>query len=70
MLVQSPRVNWQNQKKAPASIFKIGNPPDFEFQVANGQLEKPLATATLKFDVWDHTFAQHFAVMKNMTGRS
>ena len=36
--------------------------------VANGQLEKPTATATLKFDIGDHIFAEHFVVLKNVTG--
>ena len=31
-------------------------------------LEKPTATATLKFDIGDHIFAERFAVMKNLTG--
>ena len=33
-----------------------------------GQLEKPIATATLKFDVRDHTFAEDFVVMRILTG--
>ena len=36
--------------------------------MANGQLEKPIATATLKFDIGDHSLAEHFIVMKNLTG--
>ena len=43
-------------------------PPNFQIQVANGQLEKPTATATLKFDFGDHMFAKSFVVMKNLTG--
>ena len=35
--------------KAPNKILKFDDPPNFQIQVANGQLEKPLATATLKF---------------------
>ena len=56
------------KQQAPANIFKIDDPPNFEIQVANGQLEKPIATATLKFDIGDNTFAEHFVVMKNLTG--
>ena len=37
-------------------------------QVADGHLETPIATATLKFDIGDHIFAEHFVVMKNLTG--
>ena len=56
------------QQQAPFNILKIDDPPNFQIQVANGQLEKPTATATLKFDIGDHTFADHFVVMKNLTG--
>ena len=37
------------KQKAPNNILKIDNPPNFQIQVANGHLEKPLSTATLKF---------------------
>ena len=37
-------------------------------QVANGQLEKPLSTATLKIEIGDNSFAEHFVVMKKLTG--
>ena len=56
------------QQHAPSNILKIDDPPNFQIQVANGQLEKPTATATLKFDIGDHIFAEHFVVMKNLTG--
>ena len=36
------------KQKAPKIIFKINDPPIFQIQVANGQLEKPLAAAKLK----------------------
>ena len=58
---------YRNKKQATANIFKIDVSPIFQIQAANVQLEKPLATATLKFDFRDHTFAEHFAVMKTMT---
>ena len=56
------------QKQAPSNFLKIDDPPNFQIQVANGQLEKPTATATLKFDIGDHIFAEHFVVMKNLRG--
>ena len=56
------------QQQSPSNILKIDDPPKFRIQVANGQLEKPTATATLKFDIRDHIFAEHFVVMKNLTG--
>ena len=52
----------------PSNILKIDDPPNFQIQVANGQLEKPTATAKLKFDIGDHICAEHFVVMKNLTG--
>ena len=56
------------QQQAPSNILKIDDPPNFQIQVANGQFVKPTATATLKFDIGDHIFAEHFVVMKNLTG--
>ena len=32
------------------------------------QLEESLGATTLKFDIGDHTFAEKFVVMKNLTG--
>ena len=56
------------KQKTPNNILKIDDPPNFQIQVANGQLEKPLSTATLKFELGDKTFAEHFVVMKKLTG--
>ena len=56
------------KQQSPSNILKIDDPPNFQIQVANGQLEKLTATATLKFDIGDHIFAEHFVVMKNLTG--
>ena len=56
------------KQQSPSNILKIDDPPNFRIQVANGQLEKPTATATLKFDIVDHTFAEHFVMMENLTG--
>ena len=56
------------KQQAPSNILKTDDPPNFQIQVANGQLEKPIATITLKFDIGDHIFAEHFVVMKNLTG--
>ena len=46
----------------------MDDPPNFQIQVANGPLEKPISTATLISDIRDNTFAEHFVVMKNLTG--
>ena len=56
------------KQTAPNNILKIDDPPNFQIQVANGQLEKPSSTATLKFEIGDNTFAEHFVVMKKLTG--
>ena len=56
------------KQKAPNNILKIDDPPNFQIQVANGLLEKPLSTATLKFEIEDNSFAEHFVVMKELTG--
>ena len=55
-------------QKAPNNILKIDDPPNFQIQKANGQLEKPLSTATLKLEIGDNSFAEHFDVMKKLTG--
>ena len=31
-------------------------------------MEKPIATTTLKFDIGDHIFAEHFVLVKDLTG--
>ena len=56
------------KRQAPANIFKIDQPPNFQNQIANGQLEEPISTTTLKFDIGDSTFADHFVIVKNLTG--
>ena len=56
------------KQKAPNKILKIDDPPNFQIKVANGQLEKPLSTATLKFEIGDNTFVEHFVVMKKLIG--
>ena len=56
------------KQKALYNILKFDNPPKFQIQVANGQLEKPLSTATLKFEIADNSFAEHVVVMKYLTG--
>ena len=56
------------KQKAPNEFLKIDDPPIFQIQVANGQLEKPLSTATLKYEIGDNNFAEHFVVIKKLTG--
>ena len=54
--------------KAPKNILKIDDPPNSQIQLVKGQLEKPLSTATQCFEIGDNTFAEHFVVMKKLTG--
>ena len=56
------------KQEAPKITFKIDETPSFQIQVANSQLEKFLATATLKFETVDNNFVEHFVVMKKLTG--
>ena len=56
------------KQQAPSNGLKIDDPPNFQIQVANGQIENPIAIASLKFDIGYHTFAEFFVVMKNLTG--
>ena len=56
------------KQKAPSNILKIDDPPNFQIQGANGQLEKPLSTVTLNFETGDNSFAEQFVVMKKVTG--
>ena len=56
------------KQQSSSNILKIDDPPNFQIQVANGQLEKPTATVALNFDIVDHPFAEHFVVMENLTG--
>ena len=39
------------EQQDPSNILKIDDPPNFQIQVANDQLKKPTALATLKFDI-------------------
>ena len=55
------------KQQAPTNVFKVDDPPKFQTQVATGQIEKPKATATLKYNIGDHTFAKLFVVLKNLT---
>ena len=57
--------DWDTiRKKAPNNILKIEDPYNFQIQVPNGKLEKPLATATFEFAIGDNFFAEKFVVMK------
>ena len=55
------------QLLAPHTILNEGPPPEFQIMVANGQLEAPIATVELQFEVGDITFREKFIVMTNLT---
>ena len=52
---------------APHTLLNEGPPPEFQIMVANGQLEAPIATVELQFEVGDITFREKFIVMTNLT---
>ena len=52
---------------APHIILNEGYLPEFQFLVANGQLEAPIATVELQFEVDDITFREKFLLMTNFT---
>ena len=49
---------------ANESIKQIGPPPNFQIMVANGQLEDPIATVLLEFNVADFMLRKNFIIMK------
>ena len=57
----------RTKEQAPSKILKTDDPPKFQTQVANGELEKPTSTAILQFDIGDHSFAEHFVELKDLT---
>ena len=56
------------KEKDPNNLLKFDDPPNFQIQVANGQLEKQLSTATPKLEIGDNILAEHLVVMKKLTG--
>jgi len=46
------------------AILDTGPPPNFQIMVANGQLENPIGTVQLKFEVADMEFRERFIIMK------
>ena len=56
------------KQKAPHNILKIDDPGNFQLQIAIGWLEKPLATATVKFENGENIFAEQIFLMKRLAG--
>ena len=49
---------------APKAISDTGPEPNFQIMVSNGQLEAPIGTVSLTFEVADFMFKESFIVMK------
>ena len=52
---------------SPNTILNGGPPPEFQTMVANGQLEAPIATVELQFEIGDIIIRENFEVMANLT---
>ena len=52
---------------APQTVLNEGPSVEFQIMVANGQLESPIATVELQFEVGDNTFREIFIVKTNLT---
>ena len=48
------------------AIRETGPPPNFQIMVANEQLEVPIGTVLLKFEVTDFMLRENFIIMKNL----
>ena len=51
---------------ASEAIKETGPPPNFQIMVANGQLEVPIGTVLLEFEVADFMLKESFIIMKNL----
>ena len=51
---------------ANEAIKETGPPPNFQIMVANGQLEVPIGTVLLEFEVADFLLKENFIIMKNL----
>ena len=58
----------QIKNASPDDIVKEAEPPGFKLQVANGDLEAPLKTAILKFEIGDWNFKETFIIAERMSG--
>ena len=51
---------------ANEAIKETGPPPNFQIMVANGQLEVPIGTVLLEFEVADFKLKENFIIMKTL----
>ena len=52
---------------ANEAIKETGPPPNFQIMVANGQLEVPIGTVLLEFEVADFMLKENFIIMNKLT---
>ena len=65
--MQSPNKTSNKIKLlANEAIKETGPPPNFQIMVAHGQLEVPIATVLLEFEVADFMLKETFTIMKNL----
>ena len=53
------------REKALNNVLEIDDPPNFQIELTNSQLEKLLARARLKFETGDNLFTEQFVVTKH-----
>ena len=53
---------------SPKDIVKEMEPPPFELQVPNGDIEAPTKTVLLQFKIGDWNFKETFVVAQRLTG--
>ena len=64
-----PENEYQKLKNmSPANILKESDPPPFKLQVANGDIETPIRTIQIQFEIGDWTFKETFIVANKITG--
>ena len=56
------------EQQTRTNIFKIEDRPRSLMQLANRQLEKLIAAATIKVDIGDYTFGEHIVAINKLTG--
>ena len=53
---------------SPNNILQEADPPPFKLQVANGDIETPIKTIQVEFEIGDWTFQETFIVASKITG--
>ena len=53
---------------SPNNILQEADPPPFKLQVANGDIETPIKTIQVQFEIGDWTFKETFIVANKITG--